>query len=306
MNKKNLAPLIGALLVLAVAFVGLAAAQAPSQDDVHVDYIISPDMLRLNAKAPSFAVEINNSTTGLYNIHDIDASSVRIWIGLPNGCEDENGCNFAELDSLALVKPNPEINVEQDKLVLMYYRSELYEQEFTYKDTNGNDKTENVFDYLESACGEAETGQVKFRITGKFKNGGAFKGPGFIVDVGLGGGSGKGGSGEGGCGGSGGEGSCGGSGKGGCSASEGEGSCGGSGKGGSGEGSCGGSGKGGSGEGGCGGSGGEGGCDGEHDDGGCDGDHDDELPPEAIPEFPTIAIPLVATIGLMFAVQRRK
>ncbi|WP_340820529.1 PEF-CTERM sorting domain-containing protein [Methanolobus sp. WCC4] len=260
MNKRGLVTLIGALLIFVVAFAGPAAANS---GDVQVNYSISPDTLTLSGKGKYISVEIFNTDPHNYSVSDLNPQSVELMICLPSECNIGGRCQFIGLGELGLVK-SPEINegqsdnVEDDKLVLMYNRTEFYEKEFSYV-CNGESTETNVKAYLEDACDvDTNIGAVKFKIQGNFYNNNVFKGNAFSVDVRISGGEGSDGGGH----------------------DEG-------------------------GSGGNGGSGGEGGCDGDHDDGGCDCDHDNDVP-EAIPEFPSIVIPLVATIGMMFAFQRRK
>ncbi len=156
MNKQSF--VLGVLFIAIVAFTGSASA------DANVDYIISPDTLMLNSKAPYFAVEIMN-TSSEYDIRDIDPDSVNILIDTPQGSTN--------LGTLTSVKPNPEINQEYDKLVLMYYRDELY---------SGQVDGMSVLEYLADASSSG-TGQVDFEITGKLYDGTPFKGDAFTVDL---------------------------------------------------------------------------------------------------------------------------
>ncbi|SFM84844.1 PEF-CTERM sorting domain-containing protein [Methanolobus profundi] len=247
MGKQRSTCIVWTMFLLLFMCTGSAIA------DESVDYIISPDTLMLNSKAPYFAVEIFN-TNGNYDIREIKPDSLRIMIDLPAGSIP----GYVDVGELQMVKPNPEINEQDDKLVLMYYRQELYDTPFSYQYVNPKGKTvivnTNVLDYLKDACDDATLeGKVDFRIRGQlYGNGKIIAGDAFTVDVSM--------NSQGG--GSGGNGNCGGS-----DSTEDHG----------GEthtsGTAG---------------GGQGGCNTE------------------IPEFPSIVIPVMAIIGLMVFIQRRK
>lgn len=159
---SSIKSLIVFLFFLPVLFSGVASA-------LGVEYIISPDTLMLNSKAPYFAVEIDNSSL-YYDVHDIDPDTVELSIMV-------KGNGNSDWFSLEPVKKNPEINEELNKLVLMYYKKELYD--VVVDESTGMTASQ----YFRDLCEADGTCQVDFQVRGEFTDGSVFYGKPFAVDI---------------------------------------------------------------------------------------------------------------------------
>lgn len=168
-NKQRFTYVFGTLFILTIAFAGSASASG-----LEVECWISPDMIMLNSNTPSISLEINNSSASYpgYNIKEINASSVELWIDVK---DKDNNIVPVRLGSYTPIK-DPEINAEYDKLVLMYDRSQIFRTPVNTTVYSGD-----VEGYLRNVSASG-TGHVNFKITGSFNNGNAFYGND-IVDV---------------------------------------------------------------------------------------------------------------------------
>lgn len=151
MNRKYILSFLGILVFLVIACTGLSTAA------VEVDYEFSPMTLMVNTSAPSFDLEIANSSN--YEFDKIVTTSVEISVA-PDGSND-----YVSLGTFS--DTDPELN-PYDTLVLKFALEDLYSREV-------NGKAFDVY-LLEDICDDNRFGYVSFKIEGDYGNGDRFEG----------------------------------------------------------------------------------------------------------------------------------